>query len=66
MNDLLEYNTNTNETTRGKGTKLIHLSSLKQFDQVVSEKPIRPCLGWFKKICETNKGMLSKTQTAPK
>jgi hypothetical protein len=57
MNDLLEYNANTNVATRGKGTKLIHLSNFKQFNQGVSEKLASPRLGWLEGSCETNKGM---------
>jgi uncharacterized protein (AIM24 family) len=38
LNDLLEYNANTNVATRGKGTMLIHPLGLKQFGQRVGEK----------------------------
>jgi hypothetical protein len=66
MNDLLEYNTNTNAVTRGKGTKLICSSSFEQFNQEVSEKLASPRLGWLKGSYETNKGMRNETQTTLK
>jgi hypothetical protein len=38
LNDLLEYNTNTNKATRRKGTMLILPFGLEQFGQRVGEK----------------------------
>jgi hypothetical protein len=38
LNDLLKYNINTNEATKGKGTMLNHPLDLEQFGQRVSKK----------------------------
>jgi hypothetical protein len=38
MNDLLKHSANTNEVTRGKGTKLILPLSFEQFNQGVNKK----------------------------
>jgi hypothetical protein len=40
LNDLLEYNINTNVATKGEGTMLTHPSNFERFDQRISEKLI--------------------------
>jgi hypothetical protein len=66
LNDLLKHNTNTNRTTKGKGTMLICPLGLEQFDQKVSGKLAYPHLGWLEGSYGTNEGTQNKIQTTSK